>query len=173
MPREALFWFFFFSLPSPHPISPSGPFSPSEGTMARPGWRCLDAASGQLLSPLLCPSFLPWHGPSHTPDPGFSGPVAATEASQVPPGEELFALLCSTPHPEPSDRGEVGLDGPSRLQPWHCCRAAARGVQLLLFQCLFPPCPADPLKTGSVFRIRGRSTCSTARAGSAPGSWRL
>lgn len=121
--------------------------------MARPGWRCLGAASGQLLSPALCPSFLLWHSPSHTPDPGFSGPVAATEASQMSPGEEPFALLCSSPHPEPSDRGEAGLEGPSRLQLWHRSCAAARGVQLLLFQCLFPPCPADPLETGSVFGL--------------------
>lgn len=74
--------------------------------------------SGQLRSPLLSPSFLPWHSPSHPPHPGFSCPVATTEASQVSPGEEPFALLCSAPHPEPLERGEVGLDGPSGLQLW-------------------------------------------------------
>lgn len=141
--------------------------------MARPGWRCLGAASGQLLSPALCPSFLPWHSPSHTPDPGFSGPVAATEASQVSPGEEPFALLCSSPHPEPSDRGEAGLEGPSRLQLWHRSCAAARGVQLLLFQCLFPPCPADPLETGSVFGLGEGPSAAQPGLGGAPGSRRL
>lgn len=90
----------FFSSPFP----PSRPFRPPEGVMARPGWRNLGAASGQLLPALLFPSFLPWDSTSHSPHPGFSCPVATTEASQVSSGDDPFTLLCSAAHPEPLER---------------------------------------------------------------------
>lgn len=59
-------------------------------------------------------------------------------------------LLCSALLPTLSPQTGARL---AWLQLWHRSCAAAQGVQLLLFQCLFPPCPADPLETGSVFGL--------------------
>lgn len=97
---------------------------------------------------LLSPSFLPWHSPSHPPDPGFSCPVAATEASQVSPGEEPFALL-----PTLSPWGGLRLSwmvlpgSSSGPVLFPCCSPGGSAAAVSVS---FPPCPADPLKTGSV-----------------------
>lgn len=105
--------------------------------------------------------------PSCTPCPGLSCPVATTEDFQVSAaGDELCALLCSSPSALPSERGEQGQGCPCRVLPWlpapHWAPGRSpKGVRLLQsqFSVSFPaPCgtragTAKPLETGSVAGI--------------------
>lgn len=80
----------------------------------------------------------------------------------MPPGEEPLALLCSALLPTLSPRTGWAWSGWSfpapALAPFLC---RSRGFsRCCLILSLFPPRPADPLKTGSVFGAQGGSSAA-------------